>query len=168
MKVKNYNLNDTWKNKIDTQLKNQTSIGVFSTVTLNNYGYNCLDTYVSDNGRVYRAIIRDLKNRGGGKDISEINHSSSTNGKLKYEKDAYQLVFDATASPADIEKQISVGEAIINQMNIDDLLDVYYYTSSGYKYVSTYYGDIPISLSISGLDREDRYYKLTEEYCLPK
>ena len=150
-----YSISDTWKSKIDKEIRRRASLNsgepIINTVTLNNYGYNCFDSYVSEKGKVYRAvngtdaviedIIRDLKNSGVGKDLSGINHSSSTNGKLKFEKDAYQLVFDATASPADIEKQISVGEAIINQMNKDDLLNIYYYTSSGYKYVSAYFGD---------------------------
>ena len=113
------------------------SLPVINTVTLNNYGYNCFDEYVSEDGKVYRAvngndaviedIIRNLKNRGVGKDLSEINHSAWANGKLKYENDAYFLFFDITVSIEELKSQITIAEAIIDQMEENDSVGINLY-----------------------------------------
>ncbi|MCR5210584.1 MAG: hypothetical protein K6C99_10270 [Lachnospiraceae bacterium] len=138
-----YNLNDTWKSKIDSQFKNQTSLGVFNTVTLNNYGYNCFDSYVSEKGKIYRAIngtdavieeiIRDLKNSGVGKDLSGISHFSAIHSKLKYENDSYYLCFDGGVSAEDQEKQASVAQALIEHMDENDVVSIIAYYNDGYE-----------------------------------
>ena len=146
-----YRLDETWKSKIDRELNgrvlNGGSLPVINTVTLNNYGYNCFDEYVSEDGKVYRAvngndaviedIIRNLKNRGVGKDLSEINHSAWANGKLKYENDAYFLFFDITVSIEELKSQITIAEAIIDQMEENDSVGINLYYNCSVE--STYH-----------------------------
>ncbi|MCR5209839.1 MAG: hypothetical protein K6C99_06490 [Lachnospiraceae bacterium] len=52
-------------------------------------------------------------------------------------------MLDVTASPADVEKQMTVAEAIVDQMKEGDELVVNYYTSSLLGDGFHYFGNAP-------------------------
>ena len=84
------------------------------------------------------------------------NHSSSINGKIKYDKDYYILCFDMTVSAEDKEKQVAVARAIIEQMSEEDSITIIqYYTGS---YEQSYYTD-----KASVTEEIDKIYERREE-----
>ena len=84
------------------------------------------------------------------------NHSSSINGKIKYDKDHYILCFDMTVSAEDKEKQVAVARAIIEQMSEEDSITIIqYYTGS---YEQSYYTD-----KASVTEEIDKIYERREE-----